>query len=132
MDRSNIKTSVLNILKGLLFSLVFSVVAVLILAIIAKYAPMSDGVVTAINQVIKVVALFFGILIGFKRQKLGVVAGLIVGLCYTLLSFAIFSLVSGELDFKELSVFDFLIGLGAGAASGILAVNLKGLKRKTA
>ena len=115
-----------------MFSLVFSIVAVLILAVIAKYTQISDGAITAVNQVIKVVALFFGILVGFKKQKLGIVAGLIVGLLYTVLTFALFSLVSGELDFKQISVFDFLIGLGAGAASGVLAVNLKGLKRKKA
>ena len=132
MDKTLVKRSILNVLKGVLISLVLSVVCVLILAIIAKYTSISEGAITAINQVIKVLALFFGILIAFKEQKLGIVTGLIVGLIYTVLSFAIFSLVSGSLDFKSITVYDFLIGLGAGAVSGVLAVNLRSLKRKRA
>ena len=132
MDKSIFKRSLLNVVKGVLFSLVFSVLAVLVLAIVAKYTAISEKAVVGINQVIKILALFFGILISFKEQKWGILAGVMVGLFYTVISFAVFSLVSGGLDMKNISIFDFLIGIAAGAASGVLTVNLKGMRRKRA
>lgn len=130
MEKGLIKKSIFNILKGVLFSLIFSVVLVLLLAVIAKYTDVSEKVILIINQIIKVVAVLLGILIGFKGQKGGLLIGAIFGLLYTLLSFAIFSLISGELDFSQISIYDFLIGIGTGAVSGILTVNLKGLKKE--
>ena len=129
MEKGVVKQSIFNILKGVLFSLIISVILVLILAVIAKYTDINDKTITAVNQVIKVVALFVGILLGLKGQKGGLIVGAIVGLLFTLLSFAIFSLISGELNFGKITVYDFFIGLGVGAVSGILTVNLKGLKR---
>lgn len=129
MQKGTIKQSIFNVIKGVLFSLIISVVLILILAVIAKYTDISDKAISAVNQVIKVIALLFGILIGVKNQKGGFIVGAIIGLLYTLLSFAIFSAISGELTFDKVTVFDFLIGIAVGAISGILTVNLKSLKK---
>lgn len=129
MEKGAVKQAVFNIIKSVLFSLIISVVLILILAVVAKYTDINQKTITAINQVIKVVALFFGILIGLKGEKGGLIIGAIVGLLFTLLSFAIFSLISGELKFSNATIYDFLIGIGVGAVSGILTVNLKGLKK---
>lgn len=128
MEKGVVKQSIFNILKSVLFSLIVSVVLILILAVVAKYTEINDKTITAINQVIKVVALAVGILLGLKKQKGGLIIGAIVGLLFTVLSFAIFSLISGSANFDKITVFDFLIGIGVGAISGILAVNLKSLK----
>lgn len=129
MQKGTLKQSIFNVIKGVLFSLIISVVLILILAVIAKYTDISDKTISAINQVIKVVALLFGILLGVKNQKGGLIVGAIIGLLYTLLSFAIFSAISGKLTFDKVTVFDFLICIAVGAVSGILTVNLKGLKK---
>lgn len=129
MQKGTLKQSIFNVIKGVLFSLIISVVLILILAVIAKYTDISDKTISAINQVIKVVALLFGILLGVKNQKGGLIVGAIVGLLYTLLSFAIFSAISGKLTFDKITVFDFLICIAVGGISGILTVNLKGLKK---
>lgn len=129
MQKGAVKQSIFNVLKSVLFSLIISVALILILAVVAKYTDISDKAISAINQVIKVVALLLGILIGVKNQKGGLIIGAIVGLLYTLLSFAIFSAISGQLSFDKVTVFDFLICIAVGAISGILTVNLKGLKK---
>lgn len=128
MEKGVVKQSIFNILKSVLFSLIVSVVLILILAVVVKYTEINDKTITAINQVIKVVALAVGILLGLKKQKGGLIVGAIIGLLFTVLSFAIFSLISGSANFDKITVYDFLIGIGVGAVSGILAVNLKGLK----
>ncbi len=129
MQKGTIKQSIFNILKGVLFSLIISIALVLILAVIAKYTDISDKTISIINQIIKVIALLFGILIGVKNQKGGLIIGAIVGLLYTLITFAIFSAISGKLTFDKITVFDFLISIAVGAISGILTVNLKSLKK---
>jgi len=128
MDKSAIKRAILDVVRGVIFALVLSMILVLLISVIAKYTDMSDQVATALNQIIKVIALFGGILLGFRSGKWGLVLGLVAGLLFTLLSFGIFSLISGKLDFNQITVFDFLLGLLAGGASGILVVNLKALK----
>lgn len=129
MEKGTVKRSVFNIIRCLLFSLIASIVLILILSIVAKYTDIDEKTISAINQVIKVVALLLGIFIGFKGQKGGFMVGAIVGLLHTLITFAVFSLISGELDFGDVTFYDFLIGIGVGAVSGILTVNLKGLKK---
>lgn len=128
MDKSAIKRAILDVVRGVIIALVLSMILVLLVSVIAKYTDMSDQVATALNQIIKVIALFGGILLGFRSGKWGLVLGLVAGLLFTLLSFGIFSLISGKLDFNQITVFDFLLGLLAGGASGILVVNLKALK----
>lgn len=130
MSKAVFKQSILNIIRGTLFSLLFSVIGVLILTIVAKYTEIADKPIMIINQVIKVVALLFGIFLGFRGEKGGFFVGLIVGLLYTLLSFLIFSLLSGGLDFTSITLYDFLLGIACGVISGILTVNLKGLRKR--
>lgn len=130
MSKAAYKQSILNIIRGTLFSLLFSVVGVLILTIVAKYTDIADKAIMIINQVIKIVACTLGIFIGFRGEKGGFFVGLIVGLLYTVLSFLIFSLLSGGLDFSDITIYDFLLGIACGVISGILAVNFKGLRKK--
>lgn len=128
MSKSAYKQGILNIVRGTLFSLLFSVIGVLILTIVAKYTEIADKPIMIINQVIKILALLFGIFVGFRGDKGGFWVGLIVGLLYTILSFLIFSLLSGGLNFSDITLYDFLLGLACGVISGILTVNIKGLR----
>ncbi len=127
MEKGSIKHWIFDILKSLLFSLLISTVLVLVLALISTFTQISDKAVTIINQIIKVISLPIGCLLGIKSQKNGLILGLIIGILYVVLSFGIFSLISGELKFSDVTLYDFLIGIGVGAVGGILAVNVKGL-----
>lgn len=130
MSKSAYKQGILNVVRGTLFSLLFSVIGVLILTIVAKYTEIADKPIMIINQVIKILALLFGIFVGFRGEKGGFFVGQFVGLLYTILSFLIFSLLSGGLNFSDITLYDFLLGLACGVISGILTVNIKGLKRR--
>jgi hypothetical protein len=44
-------------------------------------------------------------------------------------SFLVFALISRELSLKNITVYDFLIGIAVGALSGILTVNIKSLRK---
>lgn len=130
MEKGTIKHCVLDILRALLVALLVSLVLVLLLAVVAKYAPMSDTLATVLNQVVKVLSVAVGCLVGFRAKRYGLVLGLVVGLLFTLVSFALFAAISGKLDFGQITVFDFLLGAAVGLASGVLAVNVRTIERR--
>lgn len=132
MEKSTVKSAVFDIIKCVVFSLLISMIFVLILALIAKAAVISDTAVMYINQAIKLISLLLGIFFGMKSTRGGLITGAIVGLLYTIFSFLIFALISRELSFDNITVFDFLIGIVAGLISGILTVNVKSLRKKRA
>lgn len=132
MEKGTFKAAVFDVVKCVIFSLLFSMVLVLILALISKAAALSDKSVVYINQAIKVVSLLAGVFLGLKSRRGGLVLGAIVGLLYTVFSFLIFALISRELSFENITVFDFLIGIVAGILSGVLTVNVKTLRKKSA
>lgn len=131
MEKGTFKTIVFDVVKCVIFSLLISMVLVLILALISKAVTLSDKSVVYINQAIKVISLLAGVFLGMKSRKGGLVLGAIVGLLYTVSSFLIFALISRELSFQNITIFDFLIGIVAGVLSGVLAVNVKTLRKNT-
>ncbi len=129
MDKSQVKQSIIDVLRAVIFALLYGMLLVLLVSIIVKYTDMSDMLATALNQVIKVLAVVLGCITGFRSKKLGWLQGLLVGLLYTVLSFAGFSLISGQLKFSDVTVYDFLLGIATGLFAGILAVNLRNIDR---
>jgi putative membrane protein (TIGR04086 family) len=66
-----------------------------------------------------------GALFGVKRAEKGAIKGLIWGVGYALVSFVLFSILSGRLDFGQFSLVDTAFCALAGIISGIIAVNVK-------
>ena len=114
------------LLKGTLIALCMSLVLVLIFAFLLKFTNIPDTAITPINQVIKGVSIFLGVFIGMKKTKeLGLVCGLLIGLCYTLLAFLVFSILSGGFVVDITLLTDLIFGAVIGAICGIICVNIK-------
>lgn len=117
---------VINILKGVLISLCFSLVGILLFAFILKFTNISEGVITPINQIIKGVSIFFGVMFALKKQReTGLVSGLLIGLLYTLVAFVVFSVLSGSFHFDVTLLTDCVFACIIGAICGIICVNIK-------
>lgn len=120
------KQSFASVTKGVLFALIFTVVAVLVLAVLYKFVDMSDGVIKVANQVIKVVSIALGVKIALKKDKSkGLVKGLIVGIIYTILSFFLFSLLAKSFSFSLSLVSDVIFAGLVGLIFGVLFVNFR-------
>ena len=52
--------------KGVLFSLIFTLLAILVFAAIVKVFELSDKTILMVNQVLKIIAILLGCLIGLK------------------------------------------------------------------
>ncbi len=114
-----------DIILSLIFALIFSVILVLLHALLVKIFSLSETASRIINVVIKTVSILLGCMFGIKEKSLGVVKGLLIGLFYTALSFLIFSLLSEGVRLENIDVFDIVFGVVAGLISGIIAVNKK-------
>lgn len=115
-----------NIVKGSLISVSISLVLILIFALLIKFINIPDNVITPVNQIIKIVSIFFGCFISLKHyQQKGLLTGSMIGLIYTLLAFLIFSLLGGTFNLSISLLVDSIFALIIGAICGIFSVNKK-------
>ena len=116
----------LSIVKGAVVGLCVALVGILLFAFILRFTNVSDKIITPVNQVIKGVSIFFGVFLGIRKQKeMGLVKGFLIGLCFTLLAFFLFSILSGAFVFDKTFFNDLIFGSVIGAICGIICVNLK-------
>ena len=103
MEKSARKSFLLQSLKAGLLSLVFACIGVLVLALFAKLLNISDAVLPIINQVLKALAVFLGMLFSLKDEKL-VLKGLVGAVLYWLLSVLLFSLLGGGFHWGQIAL----------------------------
>ncbi|MBQ4443877.1 MAG: TIGR04086 family membrane protein [Clostridia bacterium] len=127
MEKKTIANAILDVVRALAVALLTNLVAVLLIAVVVKYTGVTQSVATALNQVVKVLSLAVGAVVGFRSGRFGLVLGAVTGLLFTVLGFSVFSLLAGRPLFTDVTVFDFLLGLASGVFSGVLAVNLRTL-----
>ena len=122
INKSNL---ILDIAKGVIFSLVISMVLIIVFAIIIRFVNVPDKFIMPINQVIKGISLLVGIIIALKGSDKGFIKGLIIGIFYSIVSYIIFSILSSTLAFGLTTITDILFNSIIGAVSGLIAVNMR-------
>ena len=103
MEKSARKSFLLQSLKAGLLSLVFACIGVLVLALFAKLLNISDGVLPIINQVLKALAVFLGMLFSIKEEKL-ILKGLVGAVLYWLVSVLLFSVLGGGFHWGQIAL----------------------------
>lgn len=119
------KYDALDIVRSALFAIILSILLVMLFAIIAKFANISEEIIEPVNIAIKILSVAAGCLIGVRHDSKGLVKGIVVGLIYAGLTYLIFATVCGDFTSSPMTVYDALACLVAGILSGILAVNVK-------
>lgn len=114
------------IIKGVSIALSISLVAILLFAFLLRWTNISDSLIAPVNQVIKGVSIFLGVLFGLKKvKKNGIINGLLIGFFYTILALLVLSLLDGACNFDRSFLNDLIFSLVTGAICGIICVNLK-------
>lgn len=113
-------------LKGSLIATAVSLIGILFFAFVIKMFGITDEFLKPVNQVIKGISILVGVFagLGIDKEK-GLLTGVIIGLCYTLLAFVIFSALNGSFNMDKSLLNDVLFGGITGSICGIIAVNLK-------
>lgn len=119
------KKDFFEIFKGVVFSLIISVLAVIIFAVIVKFANLSAKTVEGVNVALKILSIFGGTLLAIGSGRQGLFKGGVIGLLFVLASYLVFSLVNGSFSVNPLTAFDVIFSLIAGLLSGVFAVNVR-------
>ena len=120
-----------SILKGIILALAATLVAMAGLALLVVRFGLSDGALTALNQLTKVAAIFLGVwaAVGRGGQR-GFALGAVTGLGYMALGYALVCLLDGQKAPAGVLAAEFGMGAGLGALSGALTANLPAPSKK--
>ncbi len=117
-----------NILKSCLLAIVITLIGIVVLAFVLKFADLSSKTINYINITIKGLAIFVMILCIKKRnpEKL-LLKAIFSGMLYAVLSFVIFSILNGGFVLDMAFVYDILFSVSVAIIATII-INV--LKRK--
>lgn len=114
------------LLKGSLMALSFSLILICIFAFVLRFFDIPEEAIKPVNQIIKIVSILLGTLIGMKGCKeMGLITGFFIGILYTVLAFVVFSLLNGGFNFERSLINDLIFGGITGGICGIVAVNFR-------
>lgn len=122
------KEDFVDITKSCLISVVTSLVLILLFAIIIKFTPIEDRIIIVINMVIKSLSVVVGLLFGVKNARLGAVKGLVSGLLFVVVTYALFAIINLDAKIDLMMIVDSAIILLESLIAGIIAVNIKDKK----
>lgn len=126
-NSETLKKSGADVLRAALIALLISLVGVLVLALIVRWASLDDTAITIGNYVIKALSLVTGVLLGFKTPSSGAAKGALTGLLYMLLCMFVFAIADGFRS-ANFNYVDLITTVIAGTVAGIIAVNVRGKK----
>ena len=113
-----------SIVKGILFSIIISLISILIFGFIVQMSKFDSGVIKAVNQFIKIISVFLACTLSLK-DRAGLISGIIIGVISTVIIYLLFALFFGSVNFGLSFFIDLIFMLIIGGISGIISVNLK-------
>lgn len=120
------KGIILSSIKGAIISLCVAMLLILMFAFIVKWASLEEGVINPINQIIKIVSIFFGVYGACKNCDKFFRKGLIVGGIFSVLSFVIFSMLNNFIfAFEPSLVWDILFSTLIGGLCSVVVYYIK-------
>ena len=125
MNSKLLKSNTITYLRGAIVAISISLVLILLFALLIRFFGISDNLIMPINQIIKILSIFFGVFLALKdHAQNGLVKWLIICVVYTLIAYITFSILSGYFKLSLSLLYDILFGGIIGAISGIISVNL--------
>ncbi len=114
----------LKALKAVIISLIFTVLGVLVFALVITLFSLPSGVVKPVNYLIKTLAVFLGCYFSIVGER-GALKGFLFGVLIMLFCHLVFSVFSCDFSFSISFLWDVILGGAVGGITGIVAVNKK-------
>ena len=125
IDNKN-QNNILRIIKGVLISIIISVIGLLIFAIVLTKSNISESIIPVTIIIISNLSILIGSIICNKKiEKNGIGYGMLVGLVYLIIIYLISSITIKSFSFNLKSVIMILCSIISGTIGGIIGVNLK-------
>lgn len=123
----NIKNNAIKeILRGSISAVIFSVLFVLIFALLARIFSFSADFVPVVNTIIKVLSVFFAVVFFSKIREKGFIKGVGIAIGFLLFSNLIYIFFGGVVVPKNL-FFDVILCSASGFIGAIIAVSKAGV-----
>lgn len=125
MEQS-ISNKLLNILKGVFISIIFTLIFLFAFSVILTYTNISESFIAPVIIVITAISIFIGSSIGnIKMKKNGLLNGALVGGIYLLSIYVLSGLINQKFELNMQSIIIIIAGMICGMFGGIIGVNKK-------
>ena len=115
----------LSMLKGLLCAVVLTLLLMAAVAALALGVRISDGALTALNQLMKLLSILLGVTVAVGRGgRHGFLTGMTVAMLYMALGYACYVALGGNAFVITQMLGEILIGAALGALVGAVLSNL--------
>ncbi len=121
---SNFKYGILSGVKGVVIALLFSLISVLVFALVIDLFSLPVSSIKPVNCILKIIAVCLGTIFSVSGDK-GLIKGMILGALISLSAYLLFGSIGGKVDFNLDFLWEVLLGLTIGGISGIIAVAIK-------
>ena len=112
-------------LKGDLFAVLFTVLMLLIFAVVLTYTSISESIIPQTIIIITAISILLGSSIGTMKMKTkGLISGAIIALIYILTIYVLSSVFNGDFSFSVYSIIMCVCSVLCGMIGGIIGVNI--------
>ena len=111
-------------LRSAFLGSVFSICLVLIFALVIKLTGVGGNAIGIVNQIIKFVSVFLGILFGVKDGSKWFFKGILGGTLFAIITFLIFSAIGSEFNFGNM-IIDIVLCSLVGLVSALISAGKK-------
>ncbi len=123
MEESGTK-NLLNIIKGVIISIICTIIFLLIFSILLTYTNISETVRTPVIIIITATSIFIGSSIGnIKMKKNGLINGALIGGIYLLSIYLMSGIINQNFSLSVQSLIIIVSGMICGMFGGIIGVN---------
>lgn len=115
-----------KVIKGSAFSIIITLIGLLIYSIILSYTSVSESTIPTIVIIITAISVLIGSTISTSNiKKNGIINGMFVGLIYIAIIYLLASIVTGNFLLNITSIIMIITSVLTGALGGIIGVNKK-------
>lgn len=113
-----------NIAKGVIISIMFTLIFLFIFSIILTYTKISESFTTPVIIVVTAISIFIGSSIGnLKMKRNGLLNGALIGGIYLLSIYLLSGIINQNFSLTIQSVIIIIAGMVCGMFGGIIGVN---------
>lgn len=115
-----------KVIKGSAFSIIITLIGLLVYSIILSYTSVSESTIPTIVIIITAISILIGSTISTSNiKKNGIINGMFVGLIYIAIIYLLSSIVTGKFLLNITSIIMIITSVLTGALGGIIGVNKK-------
>lgn len=116
----------INIIKGVIISLITTLVLLFIFSIVLAYTNVSENLITPVIIVVTAISIFIGSTIAnMKIKRNGLVNGALIGGIYLISLYILSGIINNNFSISVQSIIMIIAGMVCGMFGGILGINKK-------